>query len=561
MKSDNPVIQIVSLLMLFGPIVLFWYIDWYWIVGYYNLFCAYSCYTIFKQYNNDKNFRRKYHIVVYVGLPLFLNFLGLLISILNGFEEIKEGGNSYEEKKREKSGESEVEVIQIKSNEELKSYLDDIAKEDIKSFSVDISYDKWTFFEEIDYKGTFKGFDFILKGGTAIKWSKHKGCYKDDVDAFLNDINSKEISELDFQSLNYECDDSDEDYDYNFFNKIVWDENTPEEIIKDVEKNYSENEYEKLRDEVELEEEFLDIELFQKKGFINQLSISISFKNNKVKNLNWIKEDSNQNIIDETEVRKSLLNYQDVRKLIVQLKENKIPIKFRSIWENYFYYQLKDESQRGFASESDHWDILNEYLDNYGIKKDYDKEKQLHYSYITYIEEKEMDYDQFIEESAIEDYIDACEKQDKDEHKGLVRLDFSYDDYLSWTVEEDFFNDPAAPGWLNSNNRDLIAPLNQANEEIKTEFSLDYKYFDDVIDFNFSEVNFKSQDHVYVFDYKLLVNDSPRNEKDLIQELGRIHESLDANEYEKKAFDLWRDFFLLKYDEFLFCEHLIVDYS
>jgi hypothetical protein len=387
MKSNSPVFQVLSLLMLFGPIVLFWYIDWYWIVGYYNLFFTYTCYVLYRQYDSDSNYRRKYHFIVYVGLPLIFSFIGLLISVLNGFEEIKEGDEDFNKN-------------QFKTNNH--------DKEDNESKSENV---------------------VESKTGTEPK----------------QNINKSEAS--------------------------------------------------------------------------------------------------------DTKIKKNILELQDVRKLLVQLKENKIPIRFRSIWENYFYYQLKDESQKGFASESDHWDILNEYLDNYGIKKDYDKEKQLHYSYITYIEEKEMDYDQFIEESAIEDYIDACEKQDKDEHKGWVRLDFSYDDYLSWTVEEDFFNDPAAPGWLNSNNRDLIAPLNQANEEIKTEFSLDYKCFDDVIDFNFSEVNFKSQDHVYVFDYKLLVNNTPRNEKDLIQELGRIHESLDANEYEKKAFDLWRDFFLLKYDE------------
>ena len=146
--------------------------------------------------------------------------------------------------------------------------------------------------------GNFKGFDFTLNGGTAIKWSKHKGCYKNELDSFLKNIKNKEISELDFHGLNYDCDGSDEDYDYNFYNKIIWDENTPEEIIKDVEKNYSENEYEKLRDEIELEEDFLEIELFQKKGFINQIDINISFEN-ETKNLEWIKkeDDSDEEIL------------------------------------------------------------------------------------------------------------------------------------------------------------------------------------------------------------------------------------------------------------------------
>ena len=180
--------------------------------------------------------------------------------------------------------------IIVSSNKKLRDELNKFKLTEIKSFSVDILFDKWTFFEEINYVGNFKGFDFTLNGGTAIKWSKHKGCYKNELDSFLKNIKNKEISELDFHGLNYDCDDSDEDYDYNFYNKIIWDENTPEEIIKDVEKNYSENEYEKLRDEIELEEDFLEIELFQKQGFINQIDINISFEN-ETKNLKWIKKE------------------------------------------------------------------------------------------------------------------------------------------------------------------------------------------------------------------------------------------------------------------------------
>ena len=40
------------------------------------------------------------------------------------------------------------------------------------------------------------------------------------------------------------------------------------------------------------------------------------------------------------------------------------------------------------------------------------------------------------------------------------------------------------------------------------------------------------------------------NEKDLIQELGRIHEILGHKEYKKEAYNLWRDFLLKKYDEY-----------
>ena len=102
MRSESPLFQIVSLLMLVGPIYLFWHIDWYWIVGYYNLFFTYSAITLYKSYNRDSNYRRKYHPIIYFGLPLILNFVGFLISLLNGFEEIRED-EEIEEKSLKKN--------------------------------------------------------------------------------------------------------------------------------------------------------------------------------------------------------------------------------------------------------------------------------------------------------------------------------------------------------------------------------------------------------------------------------------------------------------------------
>ena len=90
MKTNNPLVQIISLLLAFGPIILFWYIDWYYVIGYYNLFFSYTCYILFKMYNNNPNYTRKYHPIIYFGLPLFFNFVGLLFSVVNGFEENKE---------------------------------------------------------------------------------------------------------------------------------------------------------------------------------------------------------------------------------------------------------------------------------------------------------------------------------------------------------------------------------------------------------------------------------------------------------------------------------------
>ena len=124
MRSESPLFQIVSLLMLVGPIYLFWYIDWYWIVGYYNLFFTYSALTLYKSYNRDSNYRRKYHPIIYLGLPLILNFVGLLISLLNGFEEIRKDEEiDKKESKEQELKESEVSFDTDQEWEIEKDYL------------------------------------------------------------------------------------------------------------------------------------------------------------------------------------------------------------------------------------------------------------------------------------------------------------------------------------------------------------------------------------------------------------------------------------------------------
>ena len=124
MKSDNPVFQIVSLLLMFGPIVLFWYIDWYWIVGYYNLFFTYTCYVLYKQYDSDSNYRKKYHFIVYVGLPLIFSFIGLLISVINGFEEIREGDKDF----NKNQSKTKNDRVSVKKESDL---LDEISEQSV----------------------------------------------------------------------------------------------------------------------------------------------------------------------------------------------------------------------------------------------------------------------------------------------------------------------------------------------------------------------------------------------------------------------------------------------
>ena len=81
--------SILSLFIICG-VLLFWYIDWYWVVLSYNIVFSYFSFTIYRDYNDNPRFRNKIPLLVYIGLPLLFNFIGFLISIIKGFEEIPE---------------------------------------------------------------------------------------------------------------------------------------------------------------------------------------------------------------------------------------------------------------------------------------------------------------------------------------------------------------------------------------------------------------------------------------------------------------------------------------
>lgn len=266
MKSDNPVFQIASLLLMFGPIVLFWYVDWYWIVGYYNLFFTYTCYVLYKQYDSDSNYRRKYHFIIYVGLPLIFSFIGLLISVINGFEEIKEGDKDFN-KNHSKSNDEGLSIQNdsiVESNKEFKSAINNIDVENLDSFSVDIIMSKWSTYEELTYDGEFEGYGYELTGGIANKWTKHLGCYTNNLVGLLNDVGDNELYQLD-SKLKYDSTNFDEEPDYTFIEKINWNEGTPKNIKEEIEENYSSNDYEKLISKTNPNETFGDIEFFNKK--------------------------------------------------------------------------------------------------------------------------------------------------------------------------------------------------------------------------------------------------------------------------------------------------------
>lgn len=89
MNIENFLNNVASLFIICGAI-LFWYVDWYWVVASYNIVLSYLSFNIYRDYNDNPRFRNKIPFILYISLPLTLNFVGFLISIINGFEEIPE---------------------------------------------------------------------------------------------------------------------------------------------------------------------------------------------------------------------------------------------------------------------------------------------------------------------------------------------------------------------------------------------------------------------------------------------------------------------------------------
>jgi len=825
MRTNNPVSQIVSILLMLGPIVLFWYIDWYWIVGFYNLYFSYTCYVLYKQYDSDSNYRKKYHFIVYVGLPLIFSFIGLLISVINGFEEIKEGDKDFNKNQSKSNDEElsiqndsstlnkitehsvvsnisgfsinrtlkevvscfpeeylkndnsmrtlkidaiveelnqngnydgdeyyfhsyegdvslddnlhgqislhvlntlfkeeflrmeasyffiserrflEIEISSLKnkishiilkditidninnlnstnflskedeefiainkekkhfdgdfqefiikkanfssdnwwlgwksdsfieSNKEFKSAINNIDVENLDSFSVDIIMSKWSTYEEVTYDGEFEGYGYELTGGIANKWTKHLGCYTNNLVGLLNDVGDNELYQLD-SKLKYDSTNFDEEPDYIFIEKINWNEGTPKNIKEEIEENYSSNDYEKLISKTNPNETFGDIEFFNKKqsnlfqiivkyeqggveksiiwsdteheegkcrdckcdvkshirfcesceakrikvlnkidktlAFLDKISPdkddNVSSNKNKVESKNDVepKQNINRHEARETEIKKGGLYFQDVRVLVKQLKGRKNTFKIRSLWENYCDYQLLKENSiyeqnnRGFFSK----EIVSWTGGNFShsFKNNFDPKKLVFTGDISIIEEKKIQSKEIIDSIFL--YINECENP---EDKFGINYDYSFNDFKDWyffDLDDDYI------GWL-SDEIYIVKPSDQLNFSLEKDFNLNLDRYSDIVSFTSCETNIKS------FQHTLLVNEPKNetknlklikkeddskeeipknakkinNEKDLIQELGRIHEISGHKEYEKEAYNLWRDIFLKKYDE------------
>jgi len=101
--------QFIGFIFFVGPIALFWFIPWYWVILYYNLYWTYTSYVIYEANKDEKELSLLYCI----SLPLLFNFFGFLVVILTeskskkGVEKSTIDNSSYDKpsevKKTEKS--------------------------------------------------------------------------------------------------------------------------------------------------------------------------------------------------------------------------------------------------------------------------------------------------------------------------------------------------------------------------------------------------------------------------------------------------------------------------
>ena len=62
----------------------------YWVILFYNILFSYFAFITFIEHNQNPGYRNKIPLFFYIMLPFVFNFIGFLISVVNGFEEISE---------------------------------------------------------------------------------------------------------------------------------------------------------------------------------------------------------------------------------------------------------------------------------------------------------------------------------------------------------------------------------------------------------------------------------------------------------------------------------------
>ena len=139
--------QFIGFVFFVGPIALFWFIPWYWVILYYNLYWTYTSYVIYEGNKDEKELSLLYCI----SLPLLFNFFGFLVVILTeskskkGVEKSTIDNSSYDKpsevKKTEKSSYQKAIDLETKKRKERISKADfSVSEEEFKAEPIKTLY-------------------------------------------------------------------------------------------------------------------------------------------------------------------------------------------------------------------------------------------------------------------------------------------------------------------------------------------------------------------------------------------------------------------------------------
>ena len=196
------------------------------------------------------------------------------------------------------------------------------------------------------------------------------------------------------------------------------------------------------------------------------------------------------------------LYYNDIRKLIRQLNDNKVLIKERTIWKKKYYYQLKENDKNYLSQEVNpkNWEKINDLFKKELIKKMPSVKKPLYVGNLVEIEDKLVQFKNFKNNSIIKDYIKKCEDKSELFNDQNIKYNFSYNDFLMFLNTYIKNSNYLKVSEFNKQTN-LILPKNKkiSSKIILKSFNLNLEVFDEIIEFKYSFNKIKDFKMLYIF--------------------------------------------------------------
>ena len=196
------------------------------------------------------------------------------------------------------------------------------------------------------------------------------------------------------------------------------------------------------------------------------------------------------------------LYYNDIRKLIRQLNDNKFLIKERTIWKKKYFYQLKTNNKDYLNKEADSksWEKIKNLFEKKLIKDMPNIRKPLYVGNLIEINDKLIQFKNFKNNSAIKDYIKKCEDKSEFFNDQKIKYDFSYNDFLIFLNTNTKKSNHLSVSKFDKETN-LILPKNKKinSKIILKSFSLNLEVVEEIIEFKYSLNKIKDLKMLYVF--------------------------------------------------------------